>query len=183
VTEAVVELQPTLRLELKEPLGPLCTDTEELLAAAGTPLVTVGDIVTYHLLEAGRVPDVALIDERTERSAVDRDVRDAIGGFDREVGVQNPPATLTAELLEGLREAVAMADEETTLVVVEGEEDLAALPAIVLAPEETSVVYGQPGEGMVHVTVDRTTSERARDILDRMDGDARRLWTMLGTDG
>ncbi|MFT4923896.1 MAG: hypothetical protein ACI8XM_003128, partial [Haloarculaceae archaeon] len=70
MTETVVELQQELRSELKEPMGPLCTETEELLAEAAAPLLTVGDVVTYHVLEGGRVPDVALVDERTERTAV-----------------------------------------------------------------------------------------------------------------
>lgn len=181
----VVELQPALRSALKDPLGPLFTDPEALLAAAASPIITVGDMVTYHLLEAGRVPDVALIDDRTERTAVEDDVRERISGFDREVTVENPPATLTSELLEALDDAIERASgaggdtaDQTTLVVVDGEEDLAALPAVVLAPAGASVVYGQPGEGMVLVDVDSATG-RARDLLGRMDGDTELLWSLL----
>jgi uncharacterized protein (UPF0218 family) len=179
VTEVVVELQAALRPELKEPMGPVYTDAEELLAAADGPIITVGDMVTYHLLEAGRVPDVALVDERTERTAVDDDVVDSFSGFDREVSVENPPATLTAELLTALQEAIARADGETTLIRVDGEEDLATLPALVAAPDGASIVYGQPGEGMVHVKASAPATERARDILSRMDGETRRLWSAL----
>jgi hypothetical protein len=179
VSEAVVELPPSLRGELKEPMGPVYTDADELLAAADSPIITVGDMVTYHLLEAGRVPDVALVDDRTERTAVEADVRDAITGFDREEAVANPPATLTAALLDALQGAIERADTESTLVVVDGEEDLATLPALVTAPAGASVVYGQPGEGMVLVTVDHEASERARALLSRMDGDTRRLWSVI----
>lgn len=179
MTEAVVELPATLRPELKEPLGPLYTDADELLAAATDPIITVGDMVTYHLLEAGRVPDVALVDERTERTAVETDVWNAITGFDREQTVTNPPATLTSDLLRTLQEAIDRADRETTLIVVDGEEDLATLPALVAAPSGASVVYGQPQEGMVLVTVDLTATDRARDLLSRMDGETRRLWSVL----
>jgi len=182
VTEAVVELQPALRPELKEPMGPVYTDTDELLAAAQDPIITVGDMVTYHLLEAGRVPDVALVDEHTERTAVEDGIVDAFEGFDREVTVSNPPATLTAELLTALQTALERAGEETTLLVVDGEEDLATLPALVAAPTGASVVYGQPGEGMVHVEVTRTSTDRARDLLSRMDGEPRRLWSVLSNE-
>ncbi len=179
--EIVAELQPDLRPELKEPMGRLYTDPAALLAAAGEPIVTVGDIVTYHLVEAGRVPDVALIDRRTERAAVDEEVAAAIGGFDRTVHVDNPPATLTADLLTALREGVARAGEAggSTLLEVDGEEDLATLPAILVAPEGASVVYGQPGEGMVLVEVGRDSTARARDLLSRMEGDDRRLFAIL----
>jgi uncharacterized protein (UPF0218 family) len=177
VTDAVVELQRELRPELKEPLGPILTDAEDLLARAGRPLIAVGDMVTYYLLEAGRVPDVALVDDRTERTAVDAEVSAAITGFDREVTVENPAAVLTADLLGALRTAID--DDRSTLLVVDGEEDLAALPAVAVAPEGASVVYGQPGEGMVHVTVDAAAADRTRDLLSRMDGDTGRLWAIL----
>jgi uncharacterized protein (UPF0218 family) len=179
VTEAVVKLQAALRPKLKEPMGPVYTDTEALLAAADSPIITVGDMVTYHLLQADRVPDVALVDERTERTAVDDDVVASFSGFDREVTVENPPATLTAALLTELQAAIDRADEETTLVRVDGEEDLATLPALVAASAGASIVYGQPGEGMVLVEVTPTSTERARDLLSRMDGETRRLWSVL----
>jgi len=186
-TDVVVELPATLRPELKDPLGPVFTDAEDLLAAASGPLVAVGDVVTYHLLEAGRPPDVALVDGRTERSPVDEEVEAAVGGsggFDREATVTNPAATLTAGLLAAQAEAVdAVERGETTRLVVDGEEDLAALPAVLLAPRDGSVVYGQPGEGMVLVTVEEEVRERVRDLLERMDGDTGRLLELLGAGG
>ena len=175
----VVELQPDLRSELKEPMGRIYTDADELLADAGEPVVAVGDMVTYHLLEAGHTPAVARVDERTEREAVDERVREALdaAAFDREVRVENPAATLTADLLAALADAIESG--ETTLLDVDGEEDLAALPAILAAPDGASVVYGQPGEGMVLVTVDGEARDAARAILEQMDGDPDRLFEVL----
>ena len=173
----VVELQAELRGELKAPLGPIYTDTEALLADAGEPILCVGDMVTYHLLTAGRRPDVALVDGKTKRAEVDREIRDAIAGFDHRVEVDNPAATLTDELLAALADAI---DREGSVVItVDGEEDLAALPAIVAAPEGASVVYGQPDEGMVLALADDERRDRCRDILSRMDGDTERLFSLL----
>lgn len=180
MTGAVVELQTELRGELKEPMGPVYTDTAALLAEAGDLVFAVGDMVTYHLLEADRTPDLALIDEKTERDAVDDAVTEAIGGFDREVTVTNPAATLTERLLTELREGIDRASEKSTLIRVDGEEDLAVLPVVIAAPAGSSVVYGQPGEGMVLVEIEPATVDRARDLLSRMDGDTERLWTVLG---
>ena len=175
--EVVLRLQESLRGELKEPMGDVFTDAESLLSAAGEPVIAVGDVVTYHLLKAGHTPAVALVDERTERSAVDPEISEGIRGFGSVVEVENPAATLTAELLEAL--AAAVGGSGTTLIEVDGEEDLAALPAILLAPVGASVVYGQPGEGMVLVTVDGPSTERVRDLLDRMAGDTARLRALL----
>ena len=169
MSSVVLALPDELRAELKSPLGELYTDPAALLADAGDPIVTVGDIVTYHLLQAGCTPDLALVDARTKRSAVDDSVTAAIEGFDRTVTVENPAATLTDELLAALGDGLA--DGGTTLVDVDGEEDLATLPAVLAVPTGASVVYGQPDEGMVLVTPDEATRERAKSLLDRMDGD------------
>ena len=178
----VLELQPALRSELKDPFGPVSTDTAAVLAESGEPLVTVGDIVTYHTLSAGSVPDVAFVDERTERAAVDEDIWAGIDpdAFDRVATVDNPAATLTAAILETL--ADALASDERTLVQVDGEEDLAALPVIATVPDGASVLYGQPDEGVVHVTVDPDIRDRVRALLARMDGDTDRAFAALGID-
>jgi len=178
----VLELQTELRDALKDPLGPVETDTGAVLEAAGRPLVTVGDIVTYHVLEAGTTPGVALVDERTKRASVDDEVSSTVNNasFDRVRTVVNPPATLTADLLETVRAAID--DDGTTLVRVDGEEDLAALPAIGAVPDGASVLYGQPDEGVVHVTVDGDVRRRVRSLLDRMDGDTDCALTLLGLD-
>ncbi|MFB6296566.1 MAG: GTP-dependent dephospho-CoA kinase family protein [Halobacteriales archaeon] len=163
----VLELPESLRGELKEPLGTVETDAATLLAAAGSPLIAVGDIVTYHLTEAGGDPGLSLFDERTKREPVAGSIAAALAEAD--LAVENPAGTLTEDLLIAIAEGID-ADEPRT-VRVDGEEDLAALPAIVAAPGGASVVYGQPDEGMVHVRVTPETRERARDLLSRMDGD------------
>jgi uncharacterized protein (UPF0218 family) len=178
MAEVLVELQTELRGELKDPLGPIYTDTDALLADTDGPIIAVGDIVTYHLLEAGRRPDVALVDGKTKRERVEREILDAIEGFDHQREVENPPATLTAELLEALDDAIDSGG--STVITVVGEEDLAALPAVVAAPDGAAVVYGQPDEGMVLVTVDETLRAECRDLLERMEGDSERLFDILG---
>lgn len=178
MSETVLELPEDLRAELKEPLGPIFTDAETLLREAGEPILSVGDVVTYHLIEAGHTPAVALVDERTERAMVADEISeriDAYEGFDHIVEATNPPATLSSELLDTMARAVTAAPERTTLIEVDGEEDLAALPAVILAPTGASVVYGQPGEGMVLGTVDEELREGVRDTLGRMEGDHEQL--------
>jgi hypothetical protein len=182
--EILLSLPRSLRGELKDPLGPIYTDTAALLADAGDPVVTVGDVVTYHLLRADRRPDVALVDGLTKREAVDDEIWAAIDGFDRRVEVPNPAATLSVSLLAELRAAFDRtgADEGTTLLVVEGEEDLAALPAVLAAPDGASVVYGQPDEGMVLAGTDPDERAVVRDLLERMDGDTDRAFEALGVE-
>jgi hypothetical protein len=175
----MLDLPDALRTELKEPAGPLHTDAADLLVDAGRPLVAVGDVVTRHLLTE-TTPDVALVDGRTEREALAAADRVDPETFDDVVRVENPAATLSRALLTALADALDA--EATTLLVVDGEEDLAAVPAVAAAPDGASVVYGQPDEGMVHVRVDEESRAAMRGLLDRMDGDREGAYAVLGVE-
>lgn len=176
--EIVLRLPDSLRGAFKEPMGPIETDAEVLVGDVSGPLIAVGDVVTYHFERIGRTPDIAVIDGLTERDTVEPEVADVLEASGaRRIDARNPAATLSASMLRALKEAVE--SDDPVAVDVEGEEDLVTVPAIVLAPDGASVVYGQPGEGMVHVRVDGETRERARYLLERMDGDHGRLWELL----
>ena len=185
----MLTLPDSLRDTFKQPLGPVTTDADELLADAAetrgeraapdAPVIAVGDVVTYHLREAGRVPDVALIDGKTERETVDAAIGSALDAADeRRVHVENPAASLSAELLEAFGEALSAT--EPVIIEVTGEEDLAALPAILAAPDGASVVYGQPGEGMVRVAVTPESRAEARELFEALDGDVEAAYEALG---
>jgi len=175
VQETVATLPEAVRPDLREPLGPVYDDVESLLADAGRPILSIGDVVTYHLLEAGVEPEVAVVDGRTEREAVDETVAARLADLETTHRVANEPGTLSADLVAALVEGL----DGGATVEVDGEEDLAALPALVAAPDGATVVYGQPGEGVVGVPVEAMSRARALALLGRFDVD-RRLWTLLG---
>jgi hypothetical protein len=174
---ALLRLPDELRAAFKEPLGSVYTDPETLLADAGEPVIAVGDVVTYHLRSAGHVPAVAVLDGKTKREAVSEEIAAALSAEDSRIPVENPAATLTRELLTTLRDAIN--ERESVVLHVDGEEDLATLPAIVAAPLGGSVVYGQPDEGMVLVRVTEEAQREARELLGRMDGDSERALAIL----
>ena len=61
--------------------------------------------------------------------------------------------------------------DEPSQILVIGEEDLATLPAIVLAPLKSSIIYCQPDLGMVHILVTTDAKRDAWDLLSQFDGD------------
>ncbi len=157
-------LPDSLRTALKEPFGPVISG--EFTDALGEgPIATVGDVVTRDALEADVLPEVMIIDGKTKRTeqADPLDLPDQL----HRVPVENPAARITDALWQAV--ATAYANASCTLIEVDGEEDLATLPAIVHAPEGANVVYGQPDEGAVVVTVDQITRERALDVLAQME--------------
>jgi uncharacterized protein (UPF0218 family) len=174
--DVILRLPESLRQDLRTPLGPI----QQTISSVPTdaPVIAVGDIVAYHLSQAGRRPSVAVIDRRTQREAVDPAVADAVLADDRrQVTVANPAGTITAPLVAALVDAID--DPEPVVVVVSGEEDLAVLPAVLAAPTGARVLYGQPEEGMVQVTVDDDARATVRDLLARMDGGMDPLWALL----
>ncbi|MBS1262932.1 MAG: hypothetical protein MAG715_00097 [Methanonatronarchaeales archaeon] len=166
-------LPDELRDELRRPIGRLVSgDSPERVAEEAWPenghVIAVGDIVTYHLLEAGHIPDVSIIDDRSMREntgeAVRREVR---RGFRRSVKAKNPPGHLTDELVEAVEAAVEEGDGFQ--VVVDGEEDLAVIPAVRFAEVGSTVLYGQPSEGVVVVEVTGKRKREIKRLVDRME--------------
>ena len=53
-------------------------------------------------------------------------------------------------------------------IIVDGEEDLATLPAILYAPLGSAVVYGQPNEGSVLVDVTPEKKLHIEEFMKKM---------------
>lgn len=169
-----IELPKELRPLMKKPLGKLYTgkgrDTIEKFVeelTCPTKLISVGDVTTFHLLESGIIPDICIVDDRTKRKPVSSDVsaRNRDNVYD-EVSVDNPAGIITDELIKTLSEAFA--SEKPLRIFVRGEEDLATLPVILMAPLGAIVLYGQPDEGVVFVKVTETKKEEIRVLFEKL---------------
>jgi len=62
----------------------------------------------------------------------------------------------------------SMQGGEKIKIIVEGEEDLATLPAILYSPPGSAVVYGQPNEGSVLVDVTAEKKLHIEELMKRM---------------
>lgn len=169
-----IELPRELRPLMKKPLGTLYRgkgrDTIEKFAeelGSPTKLISVGDVTTFHLLEVGIIPDICIVDNRTKRKPVSSDV--SARNMDKvysEVSVDNPAGIITDELIKTLCEAFA--SEKPIRIFVRGEEDLATLPVILLAPLGSVVLYGQPDEGVVFVKVTEEKKWEIRTLFEKL---------------
>jgi hypothetical protein len=81
--------------------------------------------------------------------------------------VKNPHGTVTPELFQAVKKAFKTAGEQA--ILVEGEEDLAVLPVLLIAPLGFLVFYGQPNVGMVMIKVTEENKERAYRMADSFD--------------
>lgn len=141
------------RDEFKKPLGKLYPVFEDALPKIRLSkfVISVGDATTNNLLENKIYPNVSIIDNLIQRKDHDHDVVHT----ENILHAKNPPGNITENLWETIELAIekTMKDEEKQLIVVDGEEDLAVLPCIFIAPEDAIILYGQPNEGLVYLNV------------------------------
>ena len=160
-------LPDDLRDELARPIGKFVSAWALRKHLEGAcRIITVGDVVTITLLQMGMVPDVAVFDYKTQRSeeyASKARIQQMKG---RLVKVENPPAKITRAMWFAVRDAVRA--DDTVKVEVSGEEDLAALVAIINAPEGAQVIYGIPNKGLMVVGVDKDSRALASAAVKRM---------------
>ncbi len=162
-----------MRGELKKPLGRLLRGDvsdnvvalERILEEEKPPcFATVRDYVTFYIIGHGLDPDLAVVDHRVMRREVEP------FNFHRDrVAVTNPASTIKAEAQRVLGDAITL--KKRLGVVVEGEEDLLVLPLMAMMPIGSVIVYGQPGEGMVVVTLTEERRRWAKDFMTEMEED------------
>lgn len=87
--------------------------------------------------------------------------------FDRRnINASNPPGTITAEAQSILFEAAKGCSH--LAVIVDGEEDLLVLPLMVYLPVGSLIIYGQPREGMVVISLNDERKKWAKDFMHEM---------------
>jgi len=126
-----------------------------------TKIIAVGDVVSRETQANGIHVDIRIIDHKSLRKPTER-----YQPIDQKmINVKNPAGVITSEALEAIKRAMK---NGSSVIVVEGEEDLLTLPCITESPDHSFVLYGQPKKGLVIVEVDPRTKMEAKGILERM---------------
>ena len=165
-----MQLPNDLRDQLKNPLGNLISDNdpnkESIIKKISieSVLITVGDRTTENMLQLGLKPQIQIIDglEKRNRRTIPTD--DTVN---TNLSCRNPPGEITKESIRVIQKAFSC--EPPVRILVDGEEDLLVIPACIHAPENSIVIYGQPNEGLVIVTVTPEIRAKVQKILDVMN--------------
>ena len=164
-------LTKDLRLKLKEPFGLLIRgslaetmkELEKLIKKRDQQvIISVGDVVSQSLHVWQLTPLLTITDNKCMREKTETKL---FPGKNL-IYVSNPQGTITEEAIAAIKEALK--NDTLTQIVVDGEEDLLALVAVIYAKEESLVVYGQPHEGIVVVEVTPQKKAEAKTILKAM---------------
>jgi len=157
-----------LQKKLKQPWGVLlrgsfdetASKLKEIITKEKPPsVVSVGDAVSKNLVENKIFPKLLIIDNKIMRT----EIKPLLIQADKEVHVKNPPGTITQEASRKIQEASKTSCR--VKIVVDGEEDLLTLVAVLYAPQNSLIVYGQPNEGMVIVKATEEKKAEAFEIL------------------
>ena len=158
------ELNKDIIVELKKPLGELYPDFEDAIDEIKSSkfLISVGDETFKNLTEYELYPNIGIIDNLIQRKNHTHDVIRA----DHILKADNPAGYITDDLWETIGQALELSDNgECYVIEVAGEEDLAVLPCIIMANPETTILYGQPNEGLVLLKVS-DVKNKAQRLID-----------------
>ncbi len=165
-------ITPQLRVALKVPFGRLVEGTfdetmaeiKQMLDRQKPPrLISVGDVVSKNLHSHCLHPQLTVIDNISLRDqAVPQEET-----VERTIKVKNPQGTITKEAAAAIKNAIAQ--NKHTHIIVDGEEDLLVLIAVLYAPNGSFVVYGQPHCGIVVVEVSAEKKAQAAGFLKAME--------------
>lgn len=147
-------LPQNLRQTLRIPIGDILQKPKPFEL-----LITVGDVVTATFIQANIIPNISIIDFKTKRETIsDQQVLKYLPKPTSTV--HNPSGTIDQEAVVAFQKALQ--SKQPIAIGVTGEEDLLTLPAILLAPLGSVVVYGQSDVGMIQVLV---TEEKKQEVI------------------
>ena len=159
------KLPQDLRQEFHQPFGELIPGRpnlkKKLLEIKPVRVIVVGDVSAQLLIAQGIKTDIFIVDLMVERKKKFASIADMGLPKGRIYKVANRAGTVSGELARAIQ-------AEPQIIQVEGEEDLAVLPAVLVAPLQSVVIYGQPGEGVVVVEVTEIRKQVAYQLLKKL---------------
>jgi cytidyltransferase-like protein len=158
-------LPENLRAELQKPWGKIINKIPTGLN--GSKTVVVGD-ATAQMFNQKKVGQfLSIVDFLIKREIKFHELPEL--GFNNETiqKVKNPHGEITAELFKAI--SLAFGGLDKTVILIDGEDDLAVLPVLLIAPLGFTIYYGQPNEGLVQVFVTEENKEKAYQLAQSFD--------------
>ncbi len=139
-------------------------------------LICVGDVVSNAFLSDPELAiwlKLCIVDEKTKRGRFEIDL--SISDY-KQIQITNPAGLITNSSIQIIKKTLSKGNK--SIIVVDGEEDLLALAAILYSPKNTFVVYGQPPitdldtsipAGLVMISVNSSTQKQVQNLLDQFE--------------
>ncbi len=167
-----------MRDELSKPLGVVLRNdamiARSIMMHKDDVIMSVGDMTTKTLVDAGITPRLSIVDNKVNRkrfTGLDAWLAKRVKFREKYV---SGPGFISAEVVKKIRNWANQPDTQLVLVI-DGEEDLLALPVLATSPIGSVLYYGQPKasswacgpivEGIVEVVVNAQNKELANTLL------------------
>ena len=189
IGKSKISLNSTVEAMLKNPFGTLIEGNEDepniammnvidRISGEPGPIIAVGDVTVKTMQDLNKSADIAIIDGMTKRKRWEQASKIDEDQYDNVLKCKNPAGSITPELYRCCSQALTKfgyneneQNTESTIIIVEGEEDLAPLILHPMAPIGSVILYGQPGRGVVIRLTDLDSKSRCRELLESMDVD------------
>jgi uncharacterized protein (UPF0218 family) len=162
------KLPDVLRQEFRDPLGDVISE-DKLKDAIPTDalVIAVGDMVAHTCYRKNIKPHLTIIDYHTQREGEIEFADDLKNLGDFVVAVNNPAGEITQDLWQAISDALA--SDKSVRIEVEGEEELATIPCVILAPDDSYLLYGLWNAGLVLVRITPEVRKRVETVLKFME--------------
>ena len=156
-------LPDNLRGEVKNtPSGDLLKNPDELKKFVKNAhlVLSAGDTTSTILENIERPSNIAIIDLKIKRRPISG------SSIKADFEAENAPGEINHKAVYAINEAIEKAlSESNQIIKIAGEEDLLTLPAVLLAPLDSHIIYGSPDKGAIGVTVTEEKKEEVRSLL------------------
>ena len=171
-------LPENLREEFQKPFGELFKDVEDSFKNKNSLIITVGDVTTKIFNDNSLGQNMSVIDFKVARENKFSNIKElGFTGEESVFKVNSPAGYITSNLFIKLAEIFKSDIQSKVILRVNGEEDLAVLPLVLLSPINTLIYYGQPPlrstslqvqVGIVKVTVSEANKDKAYSLISKL---------------
>jgi uncharacterized protein (UPF0218 family) len=158
-----------LRQEFKKAYGELFTSVSNISKLIEDKFViAIGDVICYNMLQAGLTPRIMIFDRKEKRQEIPLKMRFVLETSDAKTfKVKNPPGCVTDELWNSIKQSLSLTTNAK--IIVDGEEDMAFLPAVLECSVGDVILYGFFDKGFVLTNVDNNLKEKCKNLLSKME--------------
>ncbi len=155
---------------LKEPFGILIKEqdiTKDNLQGFvhnAIKIATVGDTTTQKFVNFGFIPNISVVDGKEKRKETEKIIEYPV---ENKVHFENKHGEINEEIINLIKK-LTFKKFEKIQIIINGEEDLIALPLFMYLSDKWTVFYGQPNEGMVVVEINEKSREKAKLIFSQV---------------
>jgi cytidyltransferase-like protein len=156
-------LPENLRFALQKPWGQIINEIPNDLDAS--KVVVVGDATAQKFNTKNIGQFLSIIDFLINREVKFSQLSE-MGFADQQIlQVKNPAGAIAPELFQAIQSAFE--NKVPAIIKIDGEDDLAVLSVLLIAPLGFSIFYGQPNEGLVNVPVTEENKEKAYQLASK----------------